>query len=358
MHNCIRTMTRKKKHFYSRMIWGALLLVGVSIGMAYLLEYAHYFRKNVPENLSQRYVYIPTGASFEQVVQLLYEGGFLLDTTSFVRTARKMRYARAQMRSGRFEIQPGWRNYQLVRHLRGGAQAPVRVVLTDERLLEDVAAKVASFIEPDSAALMAAFTHDSLLASLGVTQATLMTLFIPNTYEFFWNTSPEGFLRRMKREHDRFWQQHDRLAKAKKIGLSPAEVYTLASIVEKETLRKDERPRIAGVYLNRLRQGMLLQADPTVVFATRDFNTPRVLERHLKFDSPYNTYLYKGLPPGPIAMASISSIDAVLNAEVHDYIFFCARGDGSGYHEFAKTLAGHNRNVRKYRENLRRRRLR
>lgn len=349
---------RKKKNLYTRMIVGGVLLALLAVGIAFLLEYAHYFKKNVPDSLPDRYVHIPTGATFGQVVHILYEGGFIRDTSSFIRTARKMHYARPRMRAGRFEIQPGWRNYELVRHLRGGKQAPVHVVLTNERLLEDVAAKVARFIEPDSAALMAAFTNDSLLASLGVTRETLMTLFIPNTYEFFWNTSPEGFLERMKKEHDRFWKKNDRLAKAEKLGLTPAEVYTLASIVEKETLRNDEKPRIAGVYLNRLRRGMLLQADPTVVFATRDFDTPRVLERHLKFDSPYNTYMYPGLPPGPIAMASISSIDAVLDAEQHDYIFFCARGDGSGYHEFARTLAGHNRNVARYRQNLRKRNLR
>ncbi len=347
-----------KKSLYARMIVGGVLLALMAVGVAFLLEYAHYFRKNVPDELSERYVYIPTGASFAQVVQILYEGGFIGDTSSFIRTARRMRYVRPRMRAGRFEIEPGWRNYELVRHLRGGKQAPVRVVLTNERLLEDVAAKVARFLEPDSAALMAAFTDDALLATFGLNRATLMTLFIPNTYEFFWNTSPEGFLRRMKREHDRFWQKDGRLAKAKQLGLTPAEVYTLASIVEKETLREDEKPRIAGVYLNRLRRGMLLQADPTVVFATRDFDTPRVWERHLKFDSPYNTYLYPGLPPGPIAMASISSIDAVLEAEEHDYLFFCARGDGSGYHEFARTLAGHNRNVAQYRRNLRKRNLR
>ena len=140
--------------------------------------------------------------------------------------------------------------------------------------------------------------------------------------------------------------------------MSPAEVYTLASIIERETLRNDEKPRMAGVYLNRLKKGMLLQADPTAVFATRDFNTPRVLKRHLNFDSPYNTYKYPGLPPGPISMASISSIDGVLNSEDHDYIFFCAKGDGSGYHAFAETLQGHNRNAARYRANLKKRGLR
>ncbi len=165
-------------------------------------------------------------------------------------------------------------------------------------------------------------------------------------------------MERMVKEHDNFWEQKDRKAKAEALGLTPKEVYILASIVEKETLRADEKQRMAGVYYNRLDIGMRLQADPTVVFATRDFETPIVTHRHLEFDSPYNTYRYAGLPPGPITMSSISSIDAVLNKEDHDYIYFCAKGDGSGYHAFAKSLEQHNQNAARYRANLRQRGLR
>ena len=247
---------------------------------------------------------------------------------------------------------------ELIRHLRGGKQAPVGLVLTNQRLLEDVAAKAAGFIEADSATLMDLFLDEAYLDQIGYRREDLMTVFIPNTYEFFWNTTPKGFLERMIREHEAFWNKNNRKLKAEALGMTPQEVYTLASILEKETQQNSEKKRMAGVYLNRLEKGMLLQADPTAVFATRDFDTPRVTNYHTQYDSPYNTYLYTGLPPGPISMASIASIDAVLNAEDHEYIFFCARGDGSGLHAFAKTLAGHNRNAANYRQNLRKRGLR
>ena len=177
-----------------------------------------------------------------------------------------------------------------------------------------------------------------------------MTLFIPNTYEFYWNTSPEEFVRRMRIEHERFWYR-SRRKQAEALDLSFAEVYTLASIIERETRQDSEKERMAGVYYNRLQQNMLLQADPTAVFASRDFNTRRVTNRHLRVNSPYNTYRYKGLPPGPITMASIASIEAVLNLEEHDLLFFCARGDGSGLHNFAATLQEHKANAALYRKN-------
>ena len=225
-------------------------------------------------------------------------------------------------------------------------------------MIENVAAKAARFIEPDSVDLLIAFRNPINLEKYGFTEETLMSLFIPNTYEFFWNTSPEAFLERMKKEHDKFWEQNNRLKKAEKLGLKPAEVYTVASIVEKETLQNSEKKRMAGVYLNRLEINMKLQADPTSVFATKDFTTKQVTDYHTNFDSPYNTYRYAGLPPGPIAMASIASIDAVLNREDHKYYYFCAKGDGSGLHNFAKNLNGHNQNVRIYKSNLRKRGLR
>ncbi|MCO6492119.1 MAG: endolytic transglycosylase MltG [Phaeodactylibacter sp.] len=312
----------------------------------------------VPPGLKDYYVQIPTNSSYEEVLSILEGKGVLKDRQAFTLLAERMKYKRNPMRAGRYELQPGWSLIQLIRHLRGGRQAPVDVVLTNERLPENVAAKAARFIEPDSTDIQALFQDEDYLASIGYTPETVMSLFIPNTYEFFWNTSPKGFVERMAKEHDAFWEKDNRLQKAGALGMTPQEVYTLASIVEKETLVNKEKPRMAGVYLNRLRTGMRLQADPTAVFARRDFDTPRVTHYHTKFDSPYNTYLYAGLPPGPISMASISSIDAVLNAEEHDYIFFCAKGDGSGLHAFARTLPGHNDNVAEYKRNLQRRGLR
>jgi UPF0755 protein len=190
----------------------------------------------------------------------------------------------------------------------------------------------------------------------GFNEQTIMTMFIPNTYEFYWNTSADEFFERMADEYKKFWTD-ERKQKAKNIGLSQSEVSILASIVELETQKKDERPTVAGVYINRLKKKMLLQADPTVVFALGDFTINRVLKIHLETDSPYNTYKYSGLPPGPIYLPSISSIDAVLNFENHDYIYFCAKEDFSGYHNFAKTLAQHNENARKFQQALNKRKI-
>ena len=312
-------------------------------------------REAVPQNIENPFVLIPTGSTFEEVVNVLKSQGMIEDENSFRRLAAYMKYERPQMRAGKYKVEPGWTNIDLIRHLRGGKQAPVKVILNNERLLEEVAEKVARFIEPNSEAFLELFQNENYLEEIGYTKETLMSLFIPNTYEFFWNTEPKAFMERMLKEHRRFWTSNERVEKAKALALSPKEVYTLASIVEKETLNSSEKPRMAGVYINRLQQGIKLQADPTAVFATRDFDTPRVLNRHINFDSPYNTYMYVGLPPGPISMASISSIDGVLNAEKHGYIFFCARGDGSGFHNFAKTIAGHSKNKAIYVRNLKKR---
>ena len=345
-------MSMRAIHVISGVSALVLLIVGAIIYFKFVGAPA------VPHGLKDYYVQIPTNSSYEEVLDILEAKGILKDRPAFTLLAERMKYKRNPMRAGRYELQPGWSLIQLIRHLRGGLQAPVDVVLTNERLPENVAAKAARFIEPDSTDIQALFQDEDYLASIGYTPETLMSMFIPNTYEFFWNTSPRGFVERMAKEHDAFWEKDNRLQKAEALGLKPQEVYTLASIVEKETLVNKEKPRMAGVYLNRLRTGMRLQADPTAVFARRDFDTPRVTHYHTKFDSPYNTYLYAGLPPGPISMASISSIDAVLNAEEHDYIFFCAKGDGSGLHAFAKTLGGHNDNVAEYKRNLTKRGLR
>jgi UPF0755 protein len=342
----------KKKLTIVGLIVGLLLLVGGIFAWRY---YRLIYESNVPKELTQEYLLIPNGATYEQVMDSLVYGGFLIDTTGFYEIAQRMNYVRPDMRAGRYQIQPEWSNYQLIQHLRGGEQATVKVVLTNERLPENVAAKAARFIAPDSVAIWELMQDRAYLEELGYTPETLISMFIPNTYDFYWNSSPKTFIERMQKEHERFWDSNNRRAKAKKKGMTPAEVYTLASIVERETLRADEKPRMAGVYLNRLEDGMRLQADPTAVFARRDFGAKRVTWYHTKFDSPYNTYIYAGLPPGPISMASISSIDAVLNPEDHRYYYFCAKGDGSGYHNFGKDLAQHNQNIKIYVRNLKKR---
>ncbi len=301
---------------------------------------------------------IPTGSSYDQVMDSLYVRGVRPNRTFFDPLAEQMGFRRDRMRAGRFFLDPGISSIGLIRKLRSGAQATVDVVLTTEREPMNVAAKVARFLEPDSLAFLRLLQDARFVDSIGYTPETLQTLFIPNTYEMYWNATPREFVARMVKEHERFWRAAGRLEKAETLGMTPAEVYTLASIVEKESLQASERPRIAGVYLNRLRIGMPLQADPTAVFATREFDVGRVLNRHIEFDSPYNTYRYPGLPPGPITMSSVGSIDAVLTPEKHDFLYFCARGDGSGMHNFASTLGGHSRNIAIYVANLKLRGIR
>ncbi len=321
--------------------------------IAFVLGYkplkAIYF-DGVPSDLQNKIIQIPTGSNFDRVVQVLTTAGAIENEESFRWLAEKMKYNRPEMRAGRFEIQPGWSNRDLIKHLRGGKQAPVELVLTtNERLLEDVAGKAARFIESDSLTILSTLNNQSYIRSLGYTPENFISIFIPNTYELFWTTTPKQLVERMIKEHKAFWSKNDRLAKAKALNLTPEQVYTLASIVERESNNIAERPTIAGVYLNRLKIGMKLQADPTCVFATRDFATTRVTNYHLLYPSPYNTYLNTGLPPGPICIASISAIDAVLNYEKHNYIYFCAKPDNSGTHAFAETYAGHNVNVAKFR---------
>jgi len=333
-------------------------LLAISI-IALISVYFIYRSVAGPEILAEGaesvYVEIPHGTSFDQLTKLLLAKKLIPNEAVFRTLTKQLNYAGDPVRSGRFAVDPGMKLPDFIERLQSGKQAPVIVILTTERELADVATKVARFIEPDAKDLLKLFQKQDFLDSLGYTKENLMSLFIPNSYEFFWDTSPRDFIRRMMDEHQKFWKRKDRYLIAERLELTQAEVYTLASIVEKETLQNDEKERMAGVYYNRLKIGMKLQADPTAVFASRDFTTNRVTNYHLGVDSPYNTYKYKGLPPGPIAMASIASIDAVLYHEQHDYLYFCAKGDGSGYHTFAKTLEAHKENAAIYRENRRKR---
>jgi UPF0755 protein len=337
-----------------------VLLLILILGAA-IASYAYYQTMVVPvvpEGGEPVTIEIPSGSTYEGVIDTLAAHGIRPSRTFFDPLAARMGFRRDPMRSGRFTLTPGLSSVGLIRKLRSGTQAAVDVILTTEREPMNVAAKVARFLEPDSTDFVRLFQNEAYLDSLGYSKETLHTLFIPNTYEMYWNATPREFVARMVKEHQRFWESNDRRDKARALGMTPAEVYTLASIVEKESLQASERPRIAGVYLNRLNRGIPLQADPTAVFATREFGISRVLYRHIEFDSPYNTYVYAGLPPGPITMASVGSIDAVLNPEGHDFIYFCARGDGSGLHNFAETLGGHARNRAIYAANLRKRGIR
>lgn len=332
----------------------SLFLIGLLIGGGFVyFKYQEIFAPNVPEDLSDSFFFIPTGTEIHEVSDMLDDQGFLINKAGFDWVADRMNYKK--VKPGKYKIQPGWSNRKLVGILRSGNQHPVKVVINNGRLLEDVAGKAAKNIEIDSTTIFHKITDKEFLTSNGLTAETAMSLFIPNTYEFFWNTDENKFTERMLKEHQKFWSSKNRISKAEQLDMSKEEVYTLASIVERETAKADEKPRIAGVYLNRIERGIPLQADPTVVFALKQFDLRRVLNKHLEYDSPYNTYKYSGLPPGPISMASISSIDAVLNAEKHNYLYFCAAPEKPGYHAFAKTLQGHNANARKYHKWLRER---
>ena len=330
-----------------KILIGILIVGGIGGFIAYD-KYNSIMSPNVPIQLENNIVSIPINSSFNDVVKILHANKQIIDTVSFREVAELMKYKKSILRSGRFEIHPSWSNRTLIGHLRAGSQATVNLVFNHGWVLEDVASKVSQFIEADSADLVNLFYNENYINEFGYTTETLMSLFIPNTYEFYWNQKEEDFFQRMIKEHKIFWESNNRLAKAEKLGMNPLEVYTLASIVEREVSINEEKKRVAGLYLNRIRKGVKLMADPTAKFATKDFKASRILFKHTRFDSPFNTYLYKGLPPGPISMASITSIDAVLNAENHDFDFMCSRPDYSGYHVFSRTLSEHNKNAKKY----------
>ncbi len=299
-------------------------------------------------------VHIPTGTDYSDLKTILTDSSIVQNEKSFDLVARMMRFT--NVKPGRYTIKNNWSNKSLISLLRSGKQSAVKLTFNNLRTIQDLAGFFSHRLEPDSTALLSYFLSDEVLDLNDKTEENILTLFIPNTYQMFWNTSPKKLTERMASEHDKFYEKQ-RTQKLESLELTSEQVYTLASIVQKETLVSTEKPRVAGVYINRLKRGQLLQADPTVVFASGEFGLRRVLNKHLAIDSPYNTYKYAGLPPGPIAMPDISTIDAVLNYEKHSYLYFCASPDNSGKHLFAKTLVQHNRNADKYRAYLNKRRI-
>jgi len=313
---------------------------------------------NVSIGESSIFFLVPSGTDFDQLVTGLRSDSILKDESSFVQVSKWMKFRDTNIKPGRYRIDPEWSNRQLISVFRSGLQTPINVVINNARTIEDVAGKISDYLEPDSIDFLNTFKDSNSIAKLGFSPITLMCVFIPNTYEMFWNTTPEKFLDRMVIEHNLFWARNNRSLKADSINLTPKQVYTLASIVEKETLTSFEKPIVAGLYLNRLRLGMPLQADPTIVFAVGDFFLQRILNKHLEIDSPFNTYRYGGLPPGPICMPSVKSIDAVLDPKDHDYLYMCAQPGNNGLHAFARNLREHNENAVKYRSWLNERGIR
>lgn len=329
----------------------AVVAVLVALGLGFFSWYIYnlIFSPNTAFSEETIDLYVPTGSSYPEVRRQLEP--LLEDVSAFDMVAGKKAYT-SNVKAGHFVLQKGMNNNELVNVLRS-TNVPVWVTFNNQERLEDLAGRIAGQIEADSTELLNTMRDSAFLAANDFNERNALSLYVPNKYEFFWNTSAEEFRDRMKKEYDRFWTE-ERLQKAEKIGLSPKEVMVVASIVQKETSKVDERSRVAGVYMNRIKRGWKLDADPTVIYAIKDrlgdFDTiiKRVLYKDLTLDSPYNTYLYKDLPPGPISMPDISSIKAVLNYEDHDYMYFVADVENFGYHKFSKTLAQHNANKRKY----------
>lgn len=331
-----------------------LLFLILGAGLAYVAFQA-IKGPNVFENKEGHTLYIPSGSTFETVVADLVDNKIIKDESTFRRIAQLKKYPQL-IKAGKFKIKGGWNNDNLVNHLRSGKQDPVKVVINQVRTLEKFAGAATKGLQADSSRLVDLLENKVFIDSLGYKPQTLISLFLPDTYEFFWNTNEKQVIERLITEHKKFWNE-SRLQKAKSLELSPVEVSTLASIVEEETYHKDEMDDVAEVYLNRLERGMALEADPTVKYAVGDFTLRRVLTKHLEVDSPYNTYKYPGLPPGPICLPSKEAIKAVLNPAEHDYIFFCAKDDFSMYHAFAKNHRQHVLNAKRYHNALNRKRI-
>ncbi len=293
---------------------------------------------------------IPRGADFNQVRDSLLHNEVIQDVVTFSFVAKVMKY-QENVKPGRFEIPPRLSNRELVGLLRLGRQTPVNITFNNVRTQEDLAEKITSKLEMEKEEFLAMLEDTENLQKFGFEPTTIMAMFIPNTYEVYWNLTPSALFDRMYQEYNRFWSD-ERKEKASSIGISPKEVATLASIVQAETSKRDEQPKVAGVYLNRLHRNMPLQADPTLVFALGDFSIKRVLNVHKEIESPYNTYKYTGLPPGPINLPDIPALDAVLNYQEHNYLYFCAKEDFSGYHAFATNLKDHMNNARRYQNAL------
>lgn len=319
------------------------LTIAVIAGLIGLYLFFHYFRSNNFKGSESKTIYIHSDATFDDVLQIMKDSNVLKDISTF-RTVAHLRNYDTSVKPGKYILKPGMNNQQIAGKLRSGDQDPQKVTINNIRMISDLAGKASRYFESDSITFLNYLKDPEVAASLGYNQDNFLTMFIPNTYEMFWTSTPESFVKRMKKEYDNFWTQ-DRINKLTANNLTPTEAYIIASIVEKESNYTPEKPVIAGVYLNRLHAGERLQADPTVVFAMGDFSIQRVLYTHLKTDSPYNTYLNTGLPPGPICMPSMASLEAVINVDKHKYMFFCARPDNSGIHVFAETYQEHLKNA-------------
>jgi UPF0755 protein len=344
-------MTRKTRNIIIGVFAAVILVGGIGVGSVLYVAKADAV-------LVEGSLFVPRDTDFQTLLDSLRSGPKIRFERAFKLYSKRIGLTE-NVKPGHYVLKKGMNIIEVARMLNLGQQTPVNVVVNTSRLPGQLARRVATQIEVDSAAMHAVMRDPAVLAKYGYhNELELFSMFIPNTYEMWWTTTPAEFVARMHTEYDRFWNA-DRLAKLEKSPLhTQMEVITLASILYEETRKTDEMPRMAGAYLNRIGRGMPLQADPTVKYAMGDFALRRILHKHLRTPSPYNTYLNRGLPPTPICMPSIAAIDAVLDAESNNYLYFCAREDFSGYHNFAATYSEHLRNARRYTAELNKRNIR
>jgi UPF0755 protein len=348
MDNEKKVMKTSTKVIYAAVV--VVFIIGAVVGFKF---FNIFFAPNVTG--SQKYLYVKTGAQLKDIYTEIRQKDILNDVETFSQAAVKMDLA-SRIKPGRYKLSKGMSNRTLINILKSGNQEPVKLKFQNIRKKEEFAAYLSTSLEPDSLSFIKLLDSASLVEKYGFTTDNIYTMFIPNTYEMYWNTTASEFFDKMQKEYLKFWTE-ERKRKAAALNLTPMQVTTLASIVDGEAIYDKEMPIIAGLYLNRLNKGILLQADPTVIFANDDFTVKRVTNTLLKVDSRYNTYKYAGLPPGPIMMPSIHAIDAVLNRDENKYIYMCAKEDFSGYHNFAETKAAHEINAKKYRDALNKRNI-
>lgn len=350
-------MAKKRYSFFKKTIISILLIILISGVLGGYWVYKAIYQSNVSlGDKKSQIIYIHTGSDFNDVMNMLYEKNIIVHRTSFEWLAEKKNY-KNNIKPGKYRILARMSNNELINLLRAGLQEPVRITFTNIRTKAQLVSRVCLKIEADSIVMGRLLNDNTFLKKYGMNSDNVLILFIPHSYEFYWNTSPEQFLERMAQEYKKIWTEERKL-KARNMRFTQTEISILASIVQAEQSRFDEeKPAIAGLYINRLKKGMPLQSDPTLVYANGNFSVTRVLNQDKEIDSPYNTYKYIGLPPGPICLPEVSSLDAVLNYEKHDYLYMCAKDDLSCKHNFAKTLDQHNVYASKYRNALNKRNI-
>lgn len=334
--------------FNKRLIF---FLTAAVLGISFTFyAYQVVYTPNILVDQDDRLFIIDSGDTFKEVQDELHQGNYLQDLISFSFLAKLMDYDE-RITPGRYLLKRNMNNLRAIQLLKSGAQEPVRITFNNVRLISELAEKITRNLGMTPEEFEAAVTQFAMTNTHGFNNENIIAMFIPNTYEVYYNVSPDALVKRMHSEYEKYWNE-EREALAKKIGLSKVEVSILASIVQAESVREDEAPTIAGLYLNRLKQGIPLQADPTLVFAVGDFTLKRILNVHKEIDSPYNTYMHTGLPPGPINMPEINSLNAVLNYLPSDYIYMCAKEDFSGRHNFTSDYREHMNNAIRYQRAL------